>query len=175
MRSSITPANSSRSSGIGLVELSVAMAVLLVISVSVSWSLVRGENSRRNSFDSYRAMSALRDFVAEMQNVANQPQNLPAQEGIGALYARYGGTTWNVPELPSAQVTVTCFANEATVPAELGGPQDLNFDGDNEDNLGNQSNGTDLKLVPVRLDVTFDEGDGAQTLTMHRLITQTTN
>ena len=74
-------------------------------------------------------------------------------------------------------MSIVCFANEAAVPPELGGPQDLNFDGDADDDLANQSNGTDLKLVPIILKMTFGAsvaGD-RQSLTVYRLVSKTTD
>ena len=61
------------------------------------------------------------------------------------------------------------------MPAVFGGPQDLNYDNDALDDLGNISNGSDLKLVPMTLTLTFLDGSVTQTMTVHRLITKTTN
>jgi hypothetical protein len=126
---------------------------------------------RDESSESYRAVSAVRDMIAEVQEIANLDQDLANQVGIGAIYSRYHATSRAVPGLASGSIDFTCFANEATVPAILGGPQDLNFDGDAGDDLGNQGAGTDLKLVPMRVTVTFANGNS---LTMHRLIGKST-
>ena len=120
-------------------------------------------------------VTAARDFVADMQDTANLPQSLPDDEGIGALYAKYHLKTFSLGTLPVGEITVTIFPDETAVPAEFGGPQDLNFDGDAEDDLGNQSNGTDLKLIPTTLTLTYDEDGFTQTLTVNRLITKTAN
>jgi hypothetical protein len=61
------------------------------------------------------------------------------------------------------------------VPAELGGPQDLNFDGDAQDNLTAVGSSVDLKLVPMTITVTFGDGSPQQTIVAHRLIGKTTD
>ena len=161
--------------GITLLDVVMAIGVFSIISTSVFLSLITGMDHRRQSFQVYRALNVLRDKVAEVQDVANLPQDLAAQEGIGAIYARYHSTTVTAPDLPSGQVSITCFPNEATVPAALGGPQDLNFDGDDDDDLGNMSNGTDLRLVPMTITVSFTEDGVTQTRTANHLITKTTD
>ena len=66
------------------------------------------------------------------------------------------------------------YANEATVPSVLGGPQDQNFDGDMGDNLGGQSNGSDLQMVPVEITVSYTDDRSTMTETFHRRFSQTT-
>ena len=61
------------------------------------------------------------------------------------------------------------------MPSTLGGPQDLNYDGDSFDVLNNVSAGTDLKIVPVTLSLTYTVENVTQTMTIDRLITKTTN
>ena len=161
------------SSGFTLVELAVAGVILVVLTLAVGTTLVQGIKQRRESLGSFQSLIGVRDVLAEIQETANLPQDLTVQKGIGAIYQKYHGTTIPVPDLPSGEVTITCFPNEAQVPAILGGPQDLNFDGDAADNLGIQSNGSDLKLIPMFLDVTFDGGGFQQLFTVHRLVTRT--
>ncbi len=161
--------------GVSLVEVVMALAVFTMISLAVSMTLMRGIGHREQSFQMYRALNAVRNVIADVQDVANQLQDLPAGVGIGAVYARYDGTTVTIDDLPSGQVAIVCFADEANVPAVFGGPQDLNYDNDAQDDLGNISNGSDLKLVPMTLTLTFVDGSVSQTMTVHRLITKTTN
>ncbi len=161
--------------GVSLVEVVMALAVFTMISLAVSMTLVRGIDHREQSYQMYRALNAVRNVVAGIQDVANQPQDLAAQVGIGAVYNRYDGTTVTIDDLPSGEVAIDCFADEANVPAVFGGPQDLNFDNDAQDDLGNISNGSDLKLVPMTLTLTFVDGSVTQTMEVHRLITKTTN
>ncbi len=161
--------------GVSLVEVVMALAVFTMISLAVSMTLMRGIGYREQSFQMYRALNAVRNVVADIQDVANQPQDLTAAVGIGAVYARYDGTTVTIDDLPSGQVAIVCFADEANVPAVFGGPQDLNYDNDAQDDLGNISNGSDLKLVPMTLTLTFLDGSVTQTMTVHRLITKTSN
>jgi len=162
-------------SGLALVEIMVSLSIFAILVLSVSLALVHGIRQRRESFQFYRALSAIRDKVAEIQETANLPQDLANNRGIGAVYAKYHSKSFAVPDLPSGQVTITCYPDETSVPAVLGGPQDLNFDGDPDDNLGNISNGTDLKLVPLILVCTFVDNATPSSVAMHRLITKTTN
>lgn len=161
--------------GVTLVEVTIALAVFTLIALAVSMTLMRGIDHREQSFQMYRALNAVRSVVADIQDVANQPQDLVAGVGIGAIYDRYNGATITIDDLPSGQVAIECFADEANIPAIFGGAQDLNFDNDAQDDLGNISNGSDLKLVPMTLTLTFIDGSVTQTMTVHRLITKTTN
>ncbi len=161
--------------GLTLVELTVSITIFTIIAVAVAFTITRGMQHRLQSFESYLAINAVRDILADIQETANRPQNLAKQEGIASIYAKYHNQTFPVANVPTASISVTCYADEATVPAFLGGPKDLNFDGDAQDNLGNQSNGTDLKLVPLTVTLTIGQGNMQQTLVRHRLISQTTN
>ena len=156
-------------------ELTVAVTLFTVVTSAVAITMTGGVRARRQSFESYRSITTLRDLLAEIQNTANLPQDLVKDEGIGAVYGKYHDSVRTITTVPQGSVTITCFPTESTVPAVLGGPQDLNFDGDAEDDHGNISNGTDLKVVPVRLTMTFGEGNMSQTITIHRLVTKTTD
>ncbi len=162
-----------RQRGIALVEVAVSLSVFTIIAVPVAITLLRSMEYDGQSHQMYLATSALRDRIADVQETANLAQNLVAEEGIGAVYDKYDGQTFTVAALPSGQISFECYADEAAVPVSLGGPQDLNFDGDATDNL--TAVGFDLRLVPMVLTLTFAAGGGSQTIIMHRLITQTTN
>ncbi len=151
------------------------MGIFTTLILSVFMTLLRGMEHREQSFDAYRAISALRDIVADVQETANLPQDLTANVGIGAIYLKYNGQTFAVPDVQSGQIIVTCYPNETAVPAILGGPQDLNFDGDANDDLGNASLGTDLKLVPMMLTLNYTTENIARTLVVHRLIAKSTD
>lgn len=170
---SVVVAGRQDEAGLTLVELAVSLAVFTVIALSVALTLLRGMEHRQESFQIYVARTALRDIVAEIQELGNLPKNPGNTQGIGALYGQYNGQTRTIPDLPSGQISFTCFADENTVPTELGGPQDLNYDGDALDNL--TSAGDDLKLVPMRLRATFQEGSRTHELVLHRLFTRTSN
>lgn len=161
-----------RVGGFSLVEVATSLTVLSIIVVSMGMSVMAGIDQRREALENYRALTSLRDLAAEIQGIANLDQDLASQEGIGAIYSRYDGQTVTVPGITNGQITITCYPNEATVPTDLGGPQDLNFDGDDDDNLGNVSAGTDLKLVPMTLRITFGDASD-RTVDLHRLITVT--
>jgi hypothetical protein len=162
-----------RQVGLTLLEVAVALSVFVVLILSVTMTLVRGMNQREETFQLYRGRSALRTLIAEIQETANQPQDLQAETGVGSIYGKYHGQTFSVPDLPYGQILVLVSANENTVPSFLGGPQDLNFDGDALDNLDSAASGPDLKLVPVELTLTFTEDNVYRTIKVHRLLTRT--
>lgn len=162
--------------GLALVEIAVSLGIFAVLILSVLMTLTQGIVHRRESFESYLAMQALRSQIALAQRTANEPQDLTLQMGIGAVFDKYDNKTTTVPTLNSGQVLVTTYPTESTVPTLLGGAQDLNFDGDAADSLGNLSAGTDLKLVPMTFTATYvDKGNNTVTLSAHRLIGQTTD
>ena len=156
-------------------EIAASLAIFAVLILSVLMTLTQGIVHRRETFESYLAMQSLRDQIAYAQGTANEPQDLTLQVGIGAVFSKFSGVTTAMPQLDSGQVDVTVYSTEASVPAVLGGPQDLNFDGDTGDVLGNISAGTDMKLIPMTFTATYTEGSNTVTLTAHRLIAQTTD
>jgi prepilin-type N-terminal cleavage/methylation domain-containing protein len=162
-----------RESGFTLVEVILALSIFTVFALAASITLLRGIEHRRTTFNEYRARSAVRSLIAQIQDTANRDHDSAAQEGIAFVYERYHGQTTTVPDLKSGTITVTCYADEATVPADLGGPQDLNFDGDAEDDLSGAPD--DLRMVPITLAMTYVEKDGSRSFTTHRLITKTTD
>ena len=117
-------------SGFTLIEVILALSIFTVFAMAASITLLRGIEHRRTTFNEYRAKAAIRSHVARIQEMANRDHDSEAREGIAFIYERFHGKTTTVPELRSGRITVTCHADEVTVPAALGGPQDLNFDGD---------------------------------------------
>ncbi|MGE3166178.1 MAG: prepilin-type N-terminal cleavage/methylation domain-containing protein [Planctomycetota bacterium] len=163
-----------RTSGMSLIELSVSLTVLSVVVVSTGMTLTSGIRERQESLDDLRALSAVRTLIAEIQEVTNGVPDPTQNTGPGAIFGLYDGQSLTIDGLDGATIDVSCFADETAVPAELGGPQDLNFDGDAQDQLDNQSNGTDLKAVPTVMTVSFgDAGEHAHTI--YRTFTRTTN
>jgi len=159
--------------GASMVEVAVSMGVLIVVLLSTGFGLMRSYAFRTESFDAYRAMVLTRDMIADAQERANLPQDLVNDEGIGAMYAYYNLREFPLIEMPGTTVRVSVFADEAGVPAELGGPQDLNYDGDSQDDLSNASNGTDLKTVPMRFELLTSASAPAVSMTIYRLVTTT--
>lgn len=164
-----------REAGFSLIEIVFAAAIFATALMTTGLTLLQGARSQDESDSFTRAVRAVRDICAEIQDRANLPQDLPALEGIGAIYAAYHGTTRTIADLPNGTVTMTCFANEVTVPAILGGRQDMNFDGDSNDNLGGAANGSDMQVVPMVITVSFTDERGTVTQTYHRRFTQTTD
>ena len=164
-----------RAAGFSLIEVVFAAAIFATALMTTGLTLLQGARSQDESDSFTRAVRAVRDVCAEIQDQANLPQNLPLMRGIGAVYASHHGTTRTIADLPGGTLTMTCFANETSVPAILGGPQDMNFDGDAQDNLGGAANGSDMQIVPMVLTVRFTDERGTVTQTYHRRFTQTTD
>ena len=123
---------------------------------------------------SFPRIRVLRSCVAKIQATANNTGALESGAGVEALYGLYHDQAI-VPEgMPDWTIQITCYADETTVPSVLGGPQDLNFDGDAQDNLGGIVNGVDLKVVPMQFVLTHGNTGAAQPITAYRLITKTT-
>ena len=81
-----------------------------------------------------------------------------------ALYANYNRASIAVPVLRGpagdpAQVQVTCFVNELTLPAEFGPVFDIGRRG----GLDNPDCSSTYKVLPVRLSLTHAGGDGTET------------
>ncbi len=165
-----------RCEGLTLVEMAMSIAIFVALSVAVSMTLGRGIEHRRDSFRVYRGLNSLRCLVADIQDSANYPNDGTLNVGVAEVYDRYHAKSFAVNDLNSGQIAVSIFANEASVPADFGGPQDLNFDGDASDDLGNASKGQDLQLIPVLLTLTYVDDRGAtRTQTLRRLVTKTTD
>lgn len=164
-----------REAGLTLIEILVAVGIFAFVAMGSAITVMKSAQYRRQTFEMYLLTSALRDLTAEMQEMANRPESFTADEGIGGIYSRYSGTTFSIPSLPSGQISVTCFADEASVPAEFGGAQDLNFDGDALDDHGGIAAGSDLKLVPVTLTGSYDSDGVTVTRVIDRLIARTGN
>jgi type II secretory pathway pseudopilin PulG len=164
-----------RDEGFSIVEVAVACTIFAIALMTTGLTLLHGARSGNESEDFTVALRSIRDVCAEIQEQANEPQNLPAFQGIGSIYASRHNTTRAIPELPGGSISIVCYANEATVPTILGGPQDLNFDGDSQDNHGGQANGSDLNIVPAEITISFTDERGTVTQTFHRRFTQTTD
>lgn len=176
VRSTTTPPpHHRRQAGFSVAEVVIAATIFAIALMSSGLALLNGARSQDESEDFTMALRAVRDVVAEMQDLANLPNDVTQSKGIGALFSTYDGTTRNVPTLPNGTLTIECFADEESVPAEFGGPQDLNFDGDDDDDLANQGNGSDMKYVPTRIDISFTDERGTITRTYYRSFTQTTD
>ena len=163
-----------REAGFTVIEVVIAATILATAIMTAGLTVLMGMRSQDESEEGSAALRAVRDLCAEIQERANEDQDLTAFEGIGSIFASYDGLTRAVPDLPNGTISVTVYANETTVPNDLGGPQDLNFDGDTNDNLANQSNGSDLQLVPVEITVSYTDVRGTITQTFHRRFSQST-
>jgi type II secretory pathway pseudopilin PulG len=170
-----TPRPREREAGFSLAEVTVAASIFALALMSTGLTLLHGVRSQAESERASGSVRAVRDVYAEIQQIANLPQDLSNFRGIGAVYTLYNNMVRPVPELPQGTITITVFANEATVPIELGGPQDMNFDADAQDDLGGLAAGTDLQIAPIRLTLSYTDDRGTITQTHYRRITQTTD
>ncbi len=160
--------------GFTILEVVIAATILTTAIMTAGLTVLMGMRSQDESEEGSAALRAVRDICAEIQEQANEDQDLTAFEGIGAIYTIYDGLTRTVADLPQGRISVTIYANEATVPSDLGGPQDLNFDGDLNDNLGGQSNGSDLQMIPAEITDSYTDERGTIVQTFHRRFSQTT-
>jgi prepilin-type N-terminal cleavage/methylation domain-containing protein len=159
--------------GFTLIELTVSVTIFALALMSTGLTLLHGVRHQDETVISSNAVRAVRDFFAEVQEIANQPQDLGTYQGISAIYEVYNGMVRTVPELPGGTISIIVYSNETNVPAVLGGPQDMNFDGDAGDNFGGVAAGTDMQIVPIALTITYTDERGPTTATYYRRIAQT--
>jgi prepilin-type N-terminal cleavage/methylation domain-containing protein len=164
-----------RQGGFSLIELTVSVSIFAIALMSTGLTLLHGVRAQEESITYSDSLRSVRDVYAEIQQISNQPQDVTKFQGISAVYTLYNGLTRAVPELPGGTMTCVVFANEAAIPVELGGPQDLNFDGDANDDLGGSADGTDLQLIPFQLTVSYTDDRGTITQIFYRRIGQTTD
>lgn len=169
----MTNASRSDQRGSSLIEVMIACSLLSMLMLGVAGMFFAELRHMETCKVSYEALTALRSFLADAQGIANADEDLANQQGIGAVYNRFHGKTLPAPNFPEGRITIKCFADEATVPGELGGPQDLNFDGDSEDNLGGQTNGYDLRLVPMMCLLTYRARNQTLSIPGYRLVSKT--
>lgn len=174
MQSYLNREVSSDQSGLSLLETTLSLSLFAVVILASGETLLRGVEHGETSFDNFQLMTVVDNKIAEMQNYANLPNNYVTQEGIGSIYGRYNGVWESIGELNLGYIYTRCYGNETTVPTILGGPQDLNYDNDAEDNLDSAAGGVDLKLVPVYIFAYYVEDGNVQSLWTYRLITKTT-
>ena len=156
---------------LGLGELLFSFFVCVLFAAPVAMALVGDTAFRDRYFHLHQSVSALRDLVAEIEHTASFPPDFEGGQGIEAVFGRYNGRTFPVSNVPGGEIHVACFADETAVPERLGGPRDLNLDGDAEDDL--RKAGFDLRFVPMEFTLTFPEGESTRTFVMHRLVTRT--
>ncbi len=152
-----------------MLELTVSVTIFAIALLSTGLTLLHGVRSQGESTTASDSLRAVRDVYAEIQQITNQPQDLTKFQGVSAVYTLYNGLVRTVPGLPAGTITCVVFANEVTIPVELGGPQDLNFDGDAGDDLGGAAMGTDLQLIPFQLTVSYTDDRGTITGRKSRL------
>lgn len=162
-----------REAGFSVIEVTVAAAIFALALMSTGLTLLHGSRHQAESAMISDSLRAVRDVCAEMQELANRSQDLTSYQGVGAIYMLYNGLERPVPGLPNGTISVTIHGNEALVPLELGGPQDLNFDGDAADDLTGLAAGTDLEMIPCVLTVTYTDERGTMSETYHRRIVRT--
>ncbi len=142
-----------RRSGALLVELVIALVILTVGLLGFFFSF-------HSTFRAGARTADLDDVRVVLDNVTEALKRSP----FDALYANYNRASIAVPELRGpagdpAQVQVTCFVNELTLPAEFGPV----FDIDGRGGLDNPDCSSTYKVLPVRLSLTHAGDDGTET------------
>ncbi len=90
---------------------------------------------------------------------------------FGTLYATYHGTNVEVPELEDpgggpAKVTITCYVDETTLPAEFGPVLDL----DGKGGLATTDCSATYRLLPIELSIRYVDRGVVVTRGVHLLI-----
>jgi hypothetical protein len=124
------------------------MAAMTIFAVGVMAFLA-------NFFGNARAIEVTRDRDDARIAIENAAEMLRGAD-FASIYSTYHGTTVEVPSLEApeggpAQVTITCFVDETTLPGEFGPVLDL----DGAGGLSTTDCSTTYKLLPVRLSLTF--------------------
>lgn len=157
-----------RRRGFSLIEL-IVVTGLLVSSILFFLAMILGSrNASRESTERTQARAAamarigeLRAMLRDQDPVANHDVQFQSvlDEDSGSGAATLPGTVTLVQELTGARIqgtiTVTCYTDEATANAQLGGNLqllnvDINGDGDTTDNVVALAN---MQLIPVRVEV----------------------
>lgn len=136
-------------------EVTALMGVLCFVAIVIAVAGMESFERRQASAQVYFTQSLLGEMLEEIQEVADAPAHAGRKMGIGAVCDRYDGRKFFPAELPGARILVKCYRNEATVPESLGGPQDLNLDGDVIDDFSPRTSGTKLRVVPIELNLYY--------------------
>ncbi len=164
---------SDRSEGLSLLEITISLSLFAIVILASGETLLRGVEQSEDSFSKFQLMLAIENKIAEIQDIVNQPNDYSKKMGVSSVYAKYEGTWSNFTDLPNGKIYTRCFADENTVPAILGGPQDLNYDNDSLDNLQSSAGGLDLKLIPMYIYASYVEDGNTYSYWTYRLITKT--
>lgn len=150
--------------GMTLLEVMVAMAVLVVVTLGLSQAYFTMEAYRGLTSEKVRASNLLR---TQLERVVESAENGTALGALVTTYSQTANADFTCDELASAAGTTVLHLNESQVPVELGGspvtltdadgyqygPLDLNGDGDTGDNF---TGTTDAQLVPVEVRIAWN-------------------
>lgn len=149
-----------RESAFSLIELVVALTFITLGIVGV-FSVFFVNSVASQSTGQRDEMRVALENVSELVRFAD----------FKTLYATYHGTNVEVPELEDpgggpAKVTITCYVDETTLPAEFGPVLDL----DGKGGLATTDCSATYKLLPVELSVTYVDRGFVETRQVHLLI-----
>ncbi len=143
----------SREQGALMIEMALALSIFAV-------GVLAYMNSFFSSTSAFGSVEEIDEITLAFENMAEHLR----EETFDDVYAKYNGASpmtlyqMKGPSGGPAVVTTTCFVNETNVPAEFGPISDL------DGNASQQS--TDVSgsylLLPVRMRVTFQTGQGTQ-------------
>ena len=141
----------------------------LLVEVAVALSLLTvGILAFMNSFaTNYRAYNTVSE-IDEVHIVFEMVAETLVDEALQDVYNNFDGTNIAVPNLEApgggaAQLEIDCFIDENSIPAEFGGVVDI------YGNPGTPVAGplVNLKILPVRLRVTYATYNGPQTRALY--------
>lgn len=151
------PVISGRQSGYLLIEFAVAISLLSV-------GILAFMNSYVSNYRAFSTVSELDEVHVAFEMVAETLVNETLQD----VYNNFDGTNISVPKLEApgggaAQVEIDCFIDESNIPAEFGSIVDI-YGNPGVDVTGPLTN---LKILPVRLRVTYATYNGPQTRALY--------
>jgi hypothetical protein len=150
----------SRSGGHLLVEFTVALSILSVGVLAFMSSYVTN----------YRAFNTVTE-LDEVHVAFEMVAETLVSETLQDVYNNFDGANIAVPNLDdpgggAAQVEIDCFIDESNIPAEFGGVTDI-YGNPGTPVAGPLSN---LKILPVRLRVTYATYNGPQTRALYLVL-----
>lgn len=151
------PRRGSAEGGYLLVEFAVAISILSI-------GILAFMNSYVTNYRAFSTVNELDEVHVAFELVAETLVN----ETLENVYNNFDGANISVPNLEApaggpAQVEIDCFIDESAIPAEFGGVVDI------YGNPASQVAGplTNLKILPVRLRVTYATFQGPQTRALY--------
>ena len=169
------PSSARACRGTTLIEVVISMTIMVIAIVGLLSALTASTRLTEANVQQALKKNIAREIQEEVRNMvweydADTPYTLASQDYTGfdamvAFYSQAANQSYYFSErtrLDDSQqagashvVTVTLYTDENDVHAELGGPQDLNADGNLADLSSPTAGEYDLLMVPVRVRVSW--------------------